>query len=82
MASCGFGVWIALDKKPQARLYHSITHEQIAEVDVSHPVTKMLGSEFNNSVNRCLIAHYFWKLLVITNILVQNFALILELIYL
>lgn len=44
MVSCGYGVWVALDKRPQIKLYHTITHEILADVDVSSPVSKMLAS--------------------------------------
>lgn len=45
MVSHGYGVWVALDKRPQIKLYHTVTHEILADVDVSSPVSKMLASE-------------------------------------
>ncbi|XP_039265153.1 uncharacterized protein LOC120340841 [Styela clava] len=44
MVSCGYGVWIALDKRPQIKLYHTVTHDLLTDVDVSTPVSKMLAS--------------------------------------
>uniref|UniRef100_H2Y6B1 DH domain-containing protein n=1 Tax=Ciona savignyi TaxID=51511 RepID=H2Y6B1_CIOSA len=44
MESCGFGVWVALDRRSQIKLYHSVTHDLLTDVDVSQPVSKMLAS--------------------------------------
>nr|XP_026696639.1 rho guanine nucleotide exchange factor 17-like isoform X3 [Ciona intestinalis] len=44
MVSSGYGVWVALDRRSQIKLFHSVTHDLLAEVDVSHPVSKMLAS--------------------------------------
>jgi len=44
MAAYGNGVWIAMDKKAQIKLYHTTTHVVLADFDVSNAVNKMLAS--------------------------------------
>ncbi|XP_036601972.1 rho guanine nucleotide exchange factor 17 isoform X3 [Trichosurus vulpecula] len=43
MVNSSLGVWIALQSTAQVRLYHSGTFEQLAEVDITPPVHKMLA---------------------------------------
>uniref|UniRef100_A0A8D2J8W2 Rho guanine nucleotide exchange factor 17 n=1 Tax=Varanus komodoensis TaxID=61221 RepID=A0A8D2J8W2_VARKO len=43
MASSVVGVWITLQGSAQVRLYHPASHDQLAEVDVTPPVHKMLA---------------------------------------
>ncbi|XP_031817323.1 rho guanine nucleotide exchange factor 17 isoform X2 [Sarcophilus harrisii] len=43
MVNSSLGVWIALHSTAQVRLYHSGTFEQLAEVDITPPVHKMLA---------------------------------------
>ena len=42
MVASGYGVWIAMDKKPTIKLFHSVTYELVTEVDVTSAVTAML----------------------------------------
>nr|CAB3222858.1 rho guanine nucleotide exchange factor 17-like [Phallusia mammillata] len=44
MVCCGYGVWVALDRRAQIKLYHTVTHELITDIDVTQPVGKMLAS--------------------------------------
>ncbi|XP_076799492.1 uncharacterized protein LOC143444218 isoform X2 [Clavelina lepadiformis] len=44
MVCCGYGVWVALDKRAQIKLYHTVTHDLLTDIDVSQPVSKMLAS--------------------------------------
>jgi len=46
MVCSGMGVWMALDKRPVVKLYHSETQDHVADIDVSHTVSKMLSSTF------------------------------------
>ncbi|NXN95308.1 ARHGH factor, partial [Rhinopomastus cyanomelas] len=43
MVSAGAGVWVALQSSAQVRLYHATSCEQLAEVDITPPVHKMLA---------------------------------------
>ncbi|CAM9578970.1 unnamed protein product [Bubo scandiacus] len=43
MVSAGTGVWVALQSSAQVRLYHATSYEQLAEVDITPPVHKMLA---------------------------------------
>ncbi|XP_074836036.1 rho guanine nucleotide exchange factor 17 [Carettochelys insculpta] len=43
MVSCSPGVWLALQSSAQVRLYHATSYEQLAEVDITPLVHKMLA---------------------------------------
>ncbi|KAJ6664861.1 hypothetical protein lerEdw1_005833 [Lerista edwardsae] len=43
MVSSGLGVWVTLQGSAQVRLFHPASYEQLAEVDVTPPVHKMLA---------------------------------------
>ncbi|XP_072849552.2 rho guanine nucleotide exchange factor 17 isoform X1 [Pogona vitticeps] len=43
MVSSSVGVWVTLQGSAQARLYHPASYDQLAEVDVTPPVHKMLA---------------------------------------
>ncbi|KAM9172757.1 rho guanine nucleotide exchange factor 17 isoform 2-T2 [Pangshura tecta] len=43
MVSCSPGIWIALQSSAQVRLYHATSYEQLAEVDITPLVHKMLA---------------------------------------
>ncbi|XP_038617610.1 rho guanine nucleotide exchange factor 17 [Tachyglossus aculeatus] len=43
LVSSSVGVWVTLQGSAQVRLYHATSYEQLAEVDVSPPVHKMLA---------------------------------------
>uniref|UniRef100_A0A7M4FKD3 Rho guanine nucleotide exchange factor 17 n=1 Tax=Crocodylus porosus TaxID=8502 RepID=A0A7M4FKD3_CROPO len=43
MVSSSPGIWIALQSSAQVRLYHATSYEQLAEVDITPPVHKMLA---------------------------------------
>uniref|UniRef100_A0A8C3FUQ2 Rho guanine nucleotide exchange factor 17 n=1 Tax=Chrysemys picta bellii TaxID=8478 RepID=A0A8C3FUQ2_CHRPI len=43
MVSCSSGIWIALQSSAQVRLYHATSYEQLAEVDITPLVHKMLA---------------------------------------
>ncbi|KAL8191305.1 UNVERIFIED_CONTAM: Rho guanine nucleotide exchange factor (GEF) 17, partial [Gekko kuhli] len=43
LVSSGVGVWVTLQGSAQVRLYHPASYEQLAEVDVTPPVHKMLA---------------------------------------
>jgi len=42
MASCGYGVWIAMDKRSIIKLYHSVHQNQLTEINVHQAVDDML----------------------------------------
>ncbi|XP_067389356.1 rho guanine nucleotide exchange factor 17 [Emydura macquarii macquarii] len=43
MVSCSLGIWIALQSSAQVRLYHATSYEQLADVDITPLVHKMLA---------------------------------------
>uniref|UniRef100_A0A8D0HNN8 Rho guanine nucleotide exchange factor 17 n=1 Tax=Sphenodon punctatus TaxID=8508 RepID=A0A8D0HNN8_SPHPU len=43
MVSSGVGIWVALQSSAQVKLYHPAGYEQLAEVDITPPVHKMLA---------------------------------------
>ena len=43
MASCGLGVWVAMQGSAIVRLFHAITHECICDVNLAPAVNKMLA---------------------------------------
>lgn len=51
MVSSGCGVCVALDKRPQIKVYHTTTHIMLGDIDVSHLVNKMLAGK-SHSVRR------------------------------
>lgn len=50
MVCCGYGVWVALDRRAQIKLYHTVTHDLITDIDVTQPVAKMLASECKGKI--------------------------------
>jgi len=45
MVVSGYGVWIAMDKNPTIKLFHTVTHDLITEVDVTSSVNSMLAGK-------------------------------------
>ncbi|XP_067322559.1 rho guanine nucleotide exchange factor 17 isoform X1 [Anolis sagrei] len=43
LVSSSVGVWVTLQGSAQVRLYHSVSYDQLAEVDITPPVHKMLA---------------------------------------
>ena len=50
MVALGYGVWLAMDKNPTIKLFHSVTHDLIAEVDVTSSVNSMLAGKKSENI--------------------------------
>ena len=45
IVSSGLGVWVSTQGSPTIRLYHATTYENLADIDVSPAVNKMLAGK-------------------------------------